>query len=387
VGLRPDNSTWRVSLTTLAALVVAFILVPAAAAAAPDTKITAGPSGPVASRTATFRFKASLAGSTFQCKLDGASWSACTSPKTYKNLKQGEHAFRVRARKNGVFDKSPAVRQFEVDTIKPETTLLSWPNVITQDHSPSFTFESNEPGTFECKLAGPSFAPCTSPYVPASPLVDGVYTFRVRARDAAGNLDATPATNEFDTETLLKDDLATFEALAEQYFPDSLDLDVPVSCPTVECPGGVPAAAGNQLHVESSRSGELINVCCGLHRYDLTVTATVTTLNAFLLTYAGANCTVTLNSANGSSPTWTFTTQLDYVFDASVFGERRISPGNQQVTGIESADYSLSGDLICYIAGALIPASVIQDNIEQWFANVSVCTAKGPDYYGPCTPP
>jgi len=64
---------------------------------------------------ATIRFRSNEAGSTFQCKLDGGAWKACSSPKTYKNLKKGRHTIRVRAiDKVGNVDASPAAKTFRV---------------------------------------------------------------------------------------------------------------------------------------------------------------------------------------------------------------------------------------------------------------------------------
>jgi hypothetical protein len=83
----------------------------------PQTTITSGPSGTVASSTATFGFSSSEAGSTFQCSLDGAAPSACTSPKTYNNMDDGQHTFTVAARDGaGNLDQTPASRTWTVST-------------------------------------------------------------------------------------------------------------------------------------------------------------------------------------------------------------------------------------------------------------------------------
>ena len=82
----------------LLALVVALALPAAARAAAPAAVITGGPSGAVASDTATFTFAASSPDglASFQCSLDGGAWRACSSPVTYSGLAGGGHNFAVR---------------------------------------------------------------------------------------------------------------------------------------------------------------------------------------------------------------------------------------------------------------------------------------------------
>ncbi len=62
---------------------------------------------------ARFRFTSSEAGSTFACKLDDHQFRSCSSPMTYRHLKDGTHAFRVRATSaEGVADPTSARRRF-----------------------------------------------------------------------------------------------------------------------------------------------------------------------------------------------------------------------------------------------------------------------------------
>lgn len=83
---------------------------------APQTTISSGPSGKTGAEKATFRFRSSEAGSTFQCKLDAKPWSSCRSPKAYRNLKDGRHIFKVRARDAaGNVDPTPAKRSWRVE--------------------------------------------------------------------------------------------------------------------------------------------------------------------------------------------------------------------------------------------------------------------------------
>jgi hypothetical protein len=80
-----------------------------------------------------------------------------------------------------------------VDTSAPETTISSAPAGPTSATEASFDFVSSEPGSiFECSLDAGSFVSCTTPAAHTG-LTEGSHTFEVRATDAAGNTDATPA--------------------------------------------------------------------------------------------------------------------------------------------------------------------------------------------------
>ncbi len=86
-----------------------------------------------------------------------------------------------------------AVIDVTVDRTFPDTTVLTKPGDPSNVASPSFTFDSTEPGsTFECRLDGGTWTACTSPST-IGPLADGPHTFDVRATDPAGNTDATEA--------------------------------------------------------------------------------------------------------------------------------------------------------------------------------------------------
>jgi hypothetical protein len=79
------------------------------------------------------------------------------------------------------------------DTTPPDTTIVDGPSGTTTSTSATFTFSSSEAGsTFECSLDGGIFSTCSSPKA-YSDLSTGEHTFQVRATDAAGNADASPA--------------------------------------------------------------------------------------------------------------------------------------------------------------------------------------------------
>jgi hypothetical protein len=164
-------------------------------ASAPNTTITASPSDPTSSTSASFSFTSSEAGSTFECELDGGGFASCSSPEAYSGLAVGSHSFSVRATDSvGNTDASAATHTWTVDTAAPDTTITAAPSDPSNDPSPSFSFTSSESGsTFECELDGGGFAACTSPQ-DYSGLAAGAHTVQVRAIDAAGNTDASPAT-------------------------------------------------------------------------------------------------------------------------------------------------------------------------------------------------
>ncbi len=82
----------------------------------PQTTLTSGPTGTVASASASFAFGSSEAGSSFQCRLDGGSWGACSSPKAHADLANGAHTFDVRAiDAAGNTDATPASRSWTVN--------------------------------------------------------------------------------------------------------------------------------------------------------------------------------------------------------------------------------------------------------------------------------
>ena len=88
------------------------------------------------------------------------------------------------------------------DTDPPETTISKRPKKKSPKPKAKLAFESDEAGsTFECALKGKDvkkklkkFKPCDSGRIKYKKLEDGKKKFKVRATDAAGNTDPSPAT-------------------------------------------------------------------------------------------------------------------------------------------------------------------------------------------------
>ncbi len=143
---------------------------------------------------------------TFECRLDNGAWSSCTSPKTYTDaeLSAGQHTFYVRAiDEAGNVDDSPDTHTWNTtDSIAPDTSIGTKPASPTLDTTARFTFTGTDNHsavsalTYQCRFdsnAAADWVSCTSPktYFGASA---GTHTFHVRATDAVGNVDASPAT-------------------------------------------------------------------------------------------------------------------------------------------------------------------------------------------------
>jgi hypothetical protein len=162
----------------------------------PDTAIGGGPDGPTNDNTPTFSFSSTPPGAAFECRIDAAMFATCTSPFTPSALPDGQHTFEARAKSGPTADPTAASRAFRVDTVPPDTSV-GGPSGPTADNQPSFTFGSTELGSsFECRLDGGALAACSSPFTTPA-LTLGQHAFEVRATDAAGNTDATPATRSF----------------------------------------------------------------------------------------------------------------------------------------------------------------------------------------------
>jgi hypothetical protein len=176
--------------------------------APPDSRIDGGPP-PVTNQTsATLTFSSPDADvAALQCALDGAAFADCTSPVALSGLGEGSHRFEVRAvDAAGNVDASPAARVWRVDTAPPDSRIDGGPPPVTNQTSATLTFSSpdGDVAGFQCASDGAAFAACTSP-VALSGLGEGSHSFEVRAVDAAGNVDATPATRAWRVDTTRPD--------------------------------------------------------------------------------------------------------------------------------------------------------------------------------------
>jgi Bacterial Ig-like domain len=162
--------------------------------------ITGGPTGASTDATPQYTFTAE-AGATTECRLErGATvigdWASCTSPRSYNLTLQadGTYTFRVRAVDAAGNTGAEATRSYTLDRAAPAAPVITGgPPANTSDAAPSFSFTHEIGASASCRMMRGAtvivtWTACSSPRgYDLAAQVDGLYTFEVRATDAAGN--------------------------------------------------------------------------------------------------------------------------------------------------------------------------------------------------------
>jgi predicted phage tail protein/sugar lactone lactonase YvrE len=142
------------------------------------------------------------AGATFQCKIARGTtivsdFASCASPKAYDLSGQpdGTYTFSVRAIDSVGNVGAAASSSFTLDRTAPAApSITSSPGAVGSSRLPSWSFSGEAGATFQCQLSSgatilSSYGSCTSPKsYDLTGRPDGVYTFSVKAIDAAGNV-------------------------------------------------------------------------------------------------------------------------------------------------------------------------------------------------------
>ncbi len=136
---------------------------------------------------------------TASCAIDAVSLP-CSSPFTWpRRLADGRHTLVVTVTDRGGRIGASAATSFKVDTKPPRTKIVQRPprQLPTRFRArASFRFSSSEGGrSFRCKVDRGTYRPCGKRLVRR--FAPGKHVLRVRARDAAGNTDQTPALFRF----------------------------------------------------------------------------------------------------------------------------------------------------------------------------------------------
>ena len=224
---------------------------------APETSIELEPESETTATTAIFEFIGEEPDGTFvfdfECSLDGADFTECTSPLTLENLQPGNHLFQVRAvDPSGVRDITPEFVEWTIlpppGAQTPETFIAVHPGEVSGPDA-IFGFQSDLlVEEFECSLDGEEFTGCEG-VLELVGLEPGQHTLEVRAIAfdllENGTVDPTPARHtwtvvgEPETTILSRPPAmsasasATFTFTSDQEdvtFMCSVDGSVPVRC-------------------------------------------------------------------------------------------------------------------------------------------------------------
>ena len=246
---------------------------------------------PALSASATARFVFNTRGGTyFLCSLDDAEAARCgdgpRATHTVSNLREGKHTLSVWA--NG--DPIPTAYSWTVDTVGPETTIL---NAFTPDKRATFDVISPGSASLECRLtrdgSAGAWTPCTGPVVFLD-LADGTYTVEIRGKDAAGNVDATPASHTWTVDTVPDDpgpdtpgprdpQAPTPSPARDTTAPDTVLTSAPAEGAFVltdrtalgwsssEPAGSWSCTLDGAPHACSSSATELVGLAAGTHRF------------------------------------------------------------------------------------------------------------------------
>jgi subtilisin family serine protease len=161
----------------------------------PEGFYTQRPPAKTNQTTATLAFSSNEpGGDTFVCSHDGGPFDPCTSPVVLPGLAAGNHTFQVVALDALMNqDDTPVVANWVIDLTRPNTTITARPPANTRSRTATFRFKSSEAGSkFQCRHMSGPWTSCSSPRTYRG-LGVGMHTFRVRAIDAAGNMDSTAA--------------------------------------------------------------------------------------------------------------------------------------------------------------------------------------------------
>ncbi|MGB1584036.1 MAG: Ig-like domain-containing protein, partial [Solirubrobacterales bacterium] len=155
---------------------------------APNTSITDPPGTLTTSTSATFEFAADEPADRFECSLNGATFTTCTSTMNLTSLADGNYTIQVRAVDlSGNTDSTPASHSWTVDTTPPAGNVVEQTGTGGNGVPPTFTISSDDPGaTQTCAINGGTPVACSSPYTPSG-LAPGNYSMLVTFTDEAGN--------------------------------------------------------------------------------------------------------------------------------------------------------------------------------------------------------
>ncbi len=135
----------------------------------------------------TFEMMTDTVDAYLMCSLDSEEPVHCTSPWTYKNLKDGRHGFRVFSYSpTAGLDRVGSTHSWFIDTIAPVTTINVTTVGVDSYNADLFSSEANS--SFVCSIDNSPVFSCRTPYL-LQGFLPGHHDFKTFAMDEAGNVD------------------------------------------------------------------------------------------------------------------------------------------------------------------------------------------------------
>lgn len=159
----------------------------------PDIFINRAPPVVTAATAVTFEFVSTDTNASFECAINGGEFEACSSPKTYNNLPDGNYRVAIRARDKAGNFSDTGNHSFQVNraalTVQISTSIPAY----TNQRNFSIAFAKGNPSAlssgFECKIDLLDYVACTSPF-DVSNLNEGDHAVQVRAKANDGSFSA-----------------------------------------------------------------------------------------------------------------------------------------------------------------------------------------------------
>jgi hypothetical protein len=196
-----------------------------------------------------------------------------------------------------------------------------------------------------------------------------------------------------DTPPIVLEDLAmtqaTADSAADYLFDGARDIAIAPNCatdPSVGCVGGVPVSPAPQVHAVGT--SVVATEVVGLDQWDVGAHVGLTSPAAIPVTIQGSACNLTFDTAAGANPDLLVTVSMTFQSHPNAQGPKNyIQLSNPTVSGLDTADFQLTGGLTCSLAQTF--SSFIIDQLEAAIANqfgAAICGDPNSDSFISCPP-
>lgn len=208
----PTTPTTTTPDATTPAVTTPEVTTPPADGDAPETELVDKPASrsssaaPRMTYRATERTGAATPGASFECQVDDDAFADCPDDGlTLPTVKHGAHTVRVRASDAaGNTDPTPAEYEFVVDLQAPDTEIGDGaPAALSREAQVDVPYRgtpADDVARIQCSLNGGPFEDCPETARTVDTSADKRYELAVRAIDAFGNVDPTPAVHAWNVD-------------------------------------------------------------------------------------------------------------------------------------------------------------------------------------------